>query len=119
MKVPGLHEGGVSFDVLGGAVAQLAPDATAFAHRTALATVQYTATWQDPTKAPAPFDTYVRGFRAAMRPWLGDAAYVNHADPSIEAYGAAYWATNYKRLQQINHTVDPHGLFALPQSAKP
>lgn len=119
MKVPGLHEGGVSFDVLGGAVAQLAPDATAFAHRTALATVQYTATWQDPTKAPAPFDTYVRGFRAAMRPWLGDAAYVNYADPSIEAYGAAYWATNYKRLQQINHTVDPHGLFALPQSAKP
>lgn len=101
------------------AVAEVGPDATAFAYRGALATVQYTATWGDPKKAPAPFDADVRGFRATMRQWLGDAAYVNYADPSIEAYGPAYWAANYKRRQQINHTADPHGLFASPPSAKP
>ena len=54
-----------------------------------------------------------------MRQWLGDAAYVNYADPSIEKYGPAYWGTNYPRLQQVNRAVDPNGLFASAQSAKP
>jgi FAD/FMN-containing dehydrogenase len=46
LDLSGAIEAGVSFDVLGGAVAKVAPDATAFPHRRALATVQYTATWR-------------------------------------------------------------------------
>jgi FAD/FMN-containing dehydrogenase len=117
--VPGLYEGGVSFDALGGAVGDLAADATAFGHRTAFATMQYTATWTDPARSPAGFDTYVRGFRAAMRPWCGDGAYANYADASITDYGPAYWGANYPRLQQVKSTYDPGNLFRFPQSVKP
>ncbi len=116
MNVRGLIEGGVSFDLLGGAAGPGAPDATAFVHRAALATAQYTATWSDGASAPAPFDSYVRGFRSAMRPWLGDAAYVNYADASISDYARAYWGANLPRLQQVKRRVDPHGLFTFAQS---
>jgi FAD/FMN-containing dehydrogenase len=119
MDVPKIIQGGVSFDALGGAVAQVAADATAFPHRGALAVVQFTATWQDGATAPDPFDAYVRGFRTALQPSLGDAAYANYADASIERYGAAYWGANYPRLQQVSAAVDPGGLFASAQSARP
>lgn len=118
MRVPSLVQGGVSFDLLGGAVAKVPKDGTAFAHRAAVALVQYTATWKDGAAPAGPFDTYVRDFRAGMRTWLGDAAYVNYADPSIERYGDAYWGANLPRLQQINRAVDPHGLFASAQTVK-
>jgi FAD/FMN-containing dehydrogenase len=117
--VSGIYEGGVSFDALGGAVGDLAADATAFGHRTAFATVQYTATWTDTALSPSRFDTYVRGFRAAMRPWLGDGAYANYADASITDYGTAYWGANYPRLQQVKSAYDPGNLFRFPQSVKP
>jgi FAD/FMN-containing dehydrogenase len=117
LDLSGAIEAGVSFDVLGGAVAGVAPDATAFPHRRALATAQYTATWR--SGSAAPFDAYVRGFRSAMTPWLGDAAYVNYADASIVDFGNAYWGDNYPRLQAVKRAVDPDGLFSFPQSPRP
>ncbi|MBG0739301.1 FAD-binding oxidoreductase [Paeniglutamicibacter antarcticus] len=112
--VPGLVEGGVSLDALGGAVAKAAPDATAFVHRQALATVQYTATYASGVD-PAPFDAYVRGSRAAMVPSWGNGAYVNYADASIPDSAAAYFGVNAGRLKEIKATVDPDNLFNLPQ----
>lgn len=116
MDVPGMVEGGVSFDVLGGAVADVAPDATAFPHRKAFAIAQYTATFAGGEASP--FDAYVRGFRAAMKPWCGDGAYVNYADPSISDSGAAYWGANQKRLQEVKKSVDPADLFTFPQAVR-
>ncbi len=118
LNVPGLGGAGVSFDSFGGAVATLAPDATAFGHRQALANVQYTATWSNSSADPAPYDAFVRGSRAAMAPWLGNGAYVNYADASITDYGPAYWAANYPRLQQAKATYDPHNLFTFPQAVR-
>ena len=123
MSVPGLVEGGVSFDALGGTVATVAPGATAFVHRQALASVQYTATWA-PAGASgkvadaAPFDSYVRGERAALSRWTGSGAYVNYADSSIANYPAAYWGANYARLQSVKKQYDPHNLFTFAQAVK-
>jgi FAD/FMN-containing dehydrogenase len=117
LDLSGAIEAGVSFDVLGGAVATVAPEATAFPHRHALATVQYTATWK--SGSAAPFDAYVRGFRTTMTPWLGGAAYVNYADASIVDFGQAYWADNYPRLRAVKRAVDPDDLFSFPQSPRP
>jgi FAD/FMN-containing dehydrogenase len=118
MNVAGIYEGGVSFDSLGGAIGSVGADATAFGHRSAVATAQYTATWTDPGTSPARFDAYVRGFRSAMAPWLGSAAYVNYADASITNFGTAYWGSNYPRLQAIKRTYDPGNLFTFPQSIR-
>ncbi len=118
MNVAGIYEGGVSFDSLGGAIGSVGVGATAFGHRAAIATAQYTATWTDTGASPARFDAYVRGFRSALAPWLGSAAYVNYADASIVDFGPAYWGSNYPRLQSVKRAYDPHNLFTFPQSVR-
>ncbi|GAB3032692.1 FAD-binding oxidoreductase [Parafrigoribacterium mesophilum] len=112
--VPGLTEGGVSLDALGGAVADLPDAATAFGHRRALMTVQYTAAFPGGT-GTGPMDSYVRGFRSAMVPSWGYGAYVNYADASITDWGDAYFAGNAARLAGIRRQYDPHRLFGQPQ----
>jgi hypothetical protein len=109
----GLKEAGVSIDALGGAVNDVGPTDTAFGHRGALATVQYTATYDSgpATRATA----YVRGFRTAMTPSWGTGAYVNYADSSLSDYRQAYFGTNAGRLAQARSTYDPHGFFTQPQ----
>jgi FAD/FMN-containing dehydrogenase len=124
LGVPGIVEGGVSFDALGGAVANVGATDTPFPYRSALATIQFTATWASaPTGGavadPAPFDAYVRSQRAALAQWTGTAAYSNYADQSIADYGAAYWGTNYARLQSVKKHYDPANIFAFPQSVTP
>jgi FAD/FMN-containing dehydrogenase len=121
LAVPAIVEGGVSFDGLGGLVAEVDSAATAFVHRNALATVQYTATWASMSTSadPSGFDAYVRGERAALMPWTGSAAYVNYVDPAISDYGQAYWGANYSRLRQIKKSYDPANLFRFPQSVIP
>lgn len=109
----GLEEAGVSIDALGGAVDDVGSSATAFGHRGALATVQYTATF---TSGPAtPATSYVRGFRSAMVPTWGDGAYVNYADAAVPHYLSAYFGANAARLTQVRETYDPHHFFTQPQ----
>lgn len=112
--VPGLIEGGISMDALGGAVAKVAPDATAFPYRDALMTVQYTATFTDGAD-PGPLTRWVRGFRAALVPQWGAAAYVNYADADISDPSASYFGANAARLEKIARRYDPKKLFTQPQ----
>lgn len=113
-----LVEGGASFDSLGGAVADVAAADTAVPWRSALATVQYTATWAyaDAHADPTPFDAFVRAERRALTPWVGTAAYVNYADPSIADFAPAYWGDNLPRLEQVKRRYDPHDVFSFAQS---
>jgi FAD/FMN-containing dehydrogenase len=109
----GLKEAGISIDALGGAVNDIGPTATAFGHRGALTTVQYTATYD---AGPATAATsYVRGFRSAMVPSWGTGAYVNYADSSLKDYQRAYFGSNAGRLADVRTSYDPHGFFTQPQ----
>jgi hypothetical protein len=80
--------------------------------------VQYTATWPyaRADTDPAPFDDFVRSERAALRPWLGDSAYVNYADRTLADYATAYWGPNFPRLSMIKKRYDPSDVFSFPQS---
>lgn len=111
-SVRGLTEGGVALDALGGAVGDIGAAETAFPWRSALWTAQYTASFDDGAD-PAPFDAYVRGFRAAMRPAWGDSAYANYCDAAITD-PSAYFGANTSRLHTIARRADPDGLFAQP-----
>jgi len=108
-----LDEGGVSIDALGGHVGDLAPTDTAFVHRAALATVQYTATYTSGT--PDTAASYVAGLRRRMTPTWGNHAYVNYADPTLRHPGVAYFGVNWPRIQHVCTTYDPDGLFTQPQ----
>ena len=101
-------------DALGGVVRDVAPGATAFPHRAALASIQYTATFPEGTD-PAPLDAYVRGFRNAMIPYWGDGAYVNYADASLTDPAKSYFAGNAERLEAVRAKYDPDGVFTQPQ----
>jgi FAD/FMN-containing dehydrogenase len=111
-SIPG--EAGISIDALGGVVRNIQPAATAFPHRAALASVQYTATFPDGTD-PAPLDAYVRGFRAAMVPYWGEGAYVNYSDATLANPAVSYFAGNATRLKSVRAKYDPHGFFTQPQ----
>ncbi|WGL50559.1 FAD-binding oxidoreductase [Nocardioides sp. BP30] len=111
----GLHEAGASLDALGGRVRDLDPADTAFVHRQALMTVQYTATYHDPDRADAA-RAYVRGLRTALTPWWGQGAYVNYADTAVQDYRRAYFGANAERLATVKSTYDPHRMFTQPQS---
>lgn len=109
----GLHEAGISMDALGGRVREVSPSATAFVHRRALMTVQYTATYGGASGPAAA--SYVRDFRAAMLPAWGNHAYVNYADAAVPDYKQAYFGANAARLAAAKKTYDPHGFFTQPQ----
>jgi len=109
----GLKEAGLSIDALGGVVDHVGGSATAWGHRGALATVQYTATYDSGPATAA--TSYVRGFRTAMTGAWGSGAYVNYADSSISDYQQAYFGANAGRLARARSTYDPDGFFTQPQ----
>jgi FAD/FMN-containing dehydrogenase len=115
---PGMVESGASLDALGGAVADVAPAATAFVHRSSPYCLQYTATWDDARRPAAPFDALVRRLRAAVTPYAGDAAYVNYCDAALADWATAYYGSNLGRLREVKRAVDPHGLFTFPQAVQ-
>lgn len=112
LQQSGLREAGVSLDALGGAVADLAPADTAFVHRAALATVQYTATYE--SGPPGPALRAVRGLRAAMEPTWGNTGYVNYLDSAVRNPMTAYFGANRTRLRQVGDTYDPDGVLGRP-----
>ncbi|GIH43633.1 FAD-binding dehydrogenase [Microbispora corallina] len=98
----------VLLDALGGAVARVRPDATAFPHRKALYSVQYYA---HQSGAAA----WTRAAHAAMRPFFGDHAYVNYVDPELKDWRQQYYGANAARLARVKAAYDPGRLFRLPQ----
>ncbi|MFJ5927020.1 FAD-binding oxidoreductase [Kitasatospora sp. NPDC092948] len=111
----------VLLDSLRGAVGRIAPQDTAFVHREALFSAQYHCSF-DPGTPPAALDEaarWLRDVRRAMRPWAGDSAYVNYADPRLDDYARAYYGANLPRLAAVKAAYDPDGFFDFPQAVPP
>ncbi len=118
--LPNAGAGSVLIDAMGGAIAQVAADATPFPHRTAIAALQFVAGW-DASAPPAIADAsvaWLRSVYARARPLIGPGAYVNYADPDLTDWQQAYYGANYPRLQRVRMTYDPDGLFAFPQAIR-
>ncbi|WP_308102711.1 BBE domain-containing protein [Lentzea sp. CC55] len=102
------------FDGLGGAVAAVAPDATAFPHRTALANVQiYLKTPPETADAARAELAEIRDGLGAL---VGDTGYVNYIDPQLPRWAEAYYGANLPRLKDVAKRYDPDGVFAFAQS---
>jgi len=104
-------------NALGGAVASVAPDATAFAHRGARFIAEVAAEWEpDRADLDARNRAWVRATIDAARPGLGSGAYVNYADAGLRDWRRAYWGANLARLEEVKRVVDPARVFAGKQS---
>jgi hypothetical protein len=110
--------GGIVLDSAGGAINQVAADATAFVHRNTLASIQYSAGWG--TGAPASTisanKAWLQQAWTGMRPYVNGQAYQNYIDPTLVDWQQAYYGSNLTRLSQVKSQYDPHDLFKFAQS---
>ena len=104
--------------VLGGAVARVPNEATAYAHRDRRIMVNIAALYQAPEEAETHLP-WLRGFVDAMRQG-DDAAYVNFlADEGGARIRSAYPGSTWDRLREIKARYDPTNLFRLNQNIPP
>jgi len=109
---------GIGLDAFGGAINRVPPNATAFVHRNALFSAQYSANWNasDPASVVAANQTWLANTWQAMRPYASGGAYVNYIDPNLPNWQQAYYGSNLPRLQQVKATYDPGNFFHFVQS---
>ena len=103
---------------LGGAMARVPVDATAFAHRQSKIMVNVAALYQHPDEI-AVHGPWVEALAAALHQG-DDGAYVNFlADEGEERIRAAYPGSTWDRLRRIKARYDPTNLFRLNQNIPP
>ena len=106
-------------EYLGGAVARVSADATAFAHRDRRFNFSIVAMWE----AAATTDdnvAWARGFFDAMQPFAAGAVYVNYlGDEGQDRIVAAYGSEKYARLVALKNRYDPTNLFHRNQNVTP
>jgi FAD/FMN-containing dehydrogenase len=106
---------------LGGAVARVAADATAFGDRTSPWAVWISAQWTDPGEDRLHRD-WARGLSEALAPSTTGGVYVNAiggdatAARKLAAYGGP---AKLARLREAKRTWDPANLFRLNQNIEP
>jgi hypothetical protein len=101
-------------DAYGGVINRVAKSATAFVHRDQLFSIQYVAGASSAADAD-----WLRGFRAAMTPYVSGQAYQNYIDPELVHPNIAYYATNLARLRTVKARYDQKNVFRFPRSVLP
>ncbi len=108
---------GILFAV-GGAVNDVPPDATAYAHRTSNYIFEMEANWA-PMDAPEVVQAqqdWLRSYWQDMQRFLQPRSYVNFPNRDLPDWGRAYYAGNLARLSQVKRKYDPGNLFQFAQS---
>lgn len=112
----------IIWDLEGGAINDVAPNATAYGHRNALFYHQAYA-----VNILGKIDDKTRTFLAGVNDAVTDAlpdhdegAYAGYVDPALgENSASLYWGGNVERLESIKAEVDPGNVFHNPQSIRP
>ena len=103
---------------LGGAVADVAPEATAFWHRREPYMVTFEANWEDPAEDEANVAWAREGIAEVRELAVAAGGYGNfpgfHEDPAHAVYGE-----NYDRLVEVKTRYDPDHLFRSNLNVEP
>jgi FAD/FMN-containing dehydrogenase len=108
----------VQLRVLGGAMARVPSDATAFAHRSSRIMINVASFYDGPQDKPRRQE-WVDDLGARLYDG-DDGAYVNFlADEGQDRIHAAYPGRTWERLASVKRTYDPENLFRLNQNVPP
>jgi Berberine and berberine like len=112
--LPGLGVA-LAFDAFGGAINRVAPAATAFVHRDAIAQLQMIVTFSGAAQYAA-VHSWLGHAAAAIVPHSNGQAYQNYIDPTLADWRSAYYGSNLARLQAVRRRYDPDHLFNFAQA---
>jgi len=101
-------------DAYGGAIGEVDPRATAFAHRDVRFSVQILSYTSIGTARAR-----VRRARRLVAPHGNGQAYQNYADPDLGGALAAYYGRNRARLEAVKAALDPDRRFRPAQGLRP
>jgi FAD/FMN-containing dehydrogenase len=101
-----------------GAVARVAPDATAFPARGHEFDLVVLSLWEDPSE-DARHVAWTREFYAAMQPWSAMTVYVNSLSEDDAGRVDAAYGANYARLARVKAVYDPTNRFRRNQNVPP
>ena len=105
---------------LGGALARVAEDATAFSQRDAAHNVVINAVWTEDDPEAHRHIAWARDFFDAMQPHARDRVYVNFlGDEGPDRVRQAYGTEKYDRLVELKRKYDPTNFFRLNQNIPP
>ncbi|MGH3043129.1 MAG: FAD-binding oxidoreductase [Gaiellaceae bacterium] len=105
---------------LGGALARVGQDETAFSQRDAAHNVNINAVWTEEDPDGERHIAWARDFFDAMQPHAGERVYVNFlGEEGGNRVRQAYGARNYERLVELKRTYDPTNFFRLNQNIAP
>lgn len=109
----------VQFRGLGGAMARVGSDETAFAHRTARYLTMIVGLWHDPSEDGAPHEAWTKALWEQIR-GDGNGVYVNFvADEGPDRVREAYGKATFERLAAAKAKYDPTNLFRFNQNIPP
>jgi len=104
---------------MGGAVARVGEEDTAFGNRRAAYAYNVNTMWMDPLE-DAMQEASNREFSSALAPFSTGGVYVNFLGNEGEArIRAAYGDTKFQRLAELKRRFDPSNLFRLNQNIPP
>jgi len=105
---------------LGGALARVGQDETAFSQRDATHNVNINAVWTEDDPHTDRHIAWARAFFDAMQPHAGRRVYLNFlGDEGEDRVRQAYGTEQYERLVEIKRKYDPTNLFRLNQNIEP
>jgi FAD/FMN-containing dehydrogenase len=104
---------------MGGAIADVRPDATAFRFRDAAYLLTIAAGWEGGDDGP--HVEWCRESWGRLRPWSQGGSYVNHlaADEGRDRLRDAYGPSTWSRLVALKRRYDPATVFHLTQNVDP
>ena len=109
----------IHFRGLGGALARVARDETAFVHRSQRYLLGIIGLWMDADEDPEPHRAWVQSLWQQVR-HEGEGVYMNFLEDEGDArIREAYSAATYARLREIKRRYDPRNLFTLNQNVPP
>lgn len=104
--------------VLGGAMARVPAEATAFAHRSSRLMVNVATFYERPDEVPAR-EAWVKDFATALRRGEGGAYVGFLGDEGEKRVREAYPGATWENLAEVKRRYDPENLFRLNQNVKP